>query len=63
MPAPMRNPCIYIVKVNIHSSCEIEDFVETIDGIIGGAGRGRGTRGGVVSRLEDGRGAPPGPNP
>ena len=29
----------------------------------GGAGRGRGTRGGVVTRLEDGRGAPPGPNP
>ena len=27
-----------------------------------GADRGRGTRGGVVSRLEDGRGAPPGPN-
>ena len=29
----------------------------------GGAGHGRGTHGGVVPRLEDGRGAPPGPNP
>ena len=29
------------------------------DGVSGG----RGTRGGVVTRLEDGRGAPPGPNP
>ena len=28
-----------------------------------GAGRGRGTRGGIVPRLEDGRGAPPDPNP
>ena len=28
----------------------------------GGAGRDRGTRGGVVPSLEDGRGAPPGPN-
>ena len=29
----------------------------------GGAGRGRETRGRVEIRLEDGRGAPPGPNP
>ena len=29
----------------------------------GKAGRGRGTRGRVVTRLEDGRGAPPGPTP
>ena len=29
----------------------------------GGAGRGCGTRDGVVPRLEDGRGVHPGPNP
>ena len=29
----------------------------------GGPGRGRGTRGGAVTRLEDDRGAPPGPKP
>ena len=29
----------------------------------GGASRGRGTRGGVVPHLEDGRVVPPGPNP
>ena len=29
----------------------------------GGVGRGRGTRGGVVTRPEDGRGTPPGPKP
>ena len=27
----------------------------------GGAGRGHGSRGGVVTRVEDGRGAPPDP--
>ena len=30
---------------------------------VGGPGRGRGTRGGVLARLADGRGAPPGPKP
>ena len=30
---------------------------------VDGVGRRRGTRGGVVTRLEDGRGAPPGSNP
>ena len=29
---------------------------------VDGVGRGRGTRGGVVTRLEYGRGALPGPN-
>ena len=29
---------------------------------VGGPGRGRGARGGVLARLADGRGAPPGPN-
>ena len=29
----------------------------------GGAGRGRGARGGVVPRLEDSREVPSGPNP
>ena len=30
---------------------------------VGWAGRGRGTRGGVLARLAEGRGAPPGPKP
>ena len=39
-----------------------ESAIEGV-GAAGGAGRGRGTRGGVAPRLDDGRGAPPGPNP
>ena len=30
---------------------------------VGGTGRGRGTRGGVLARLADGGGVPPGPEP
>ena len=30
---------------------------------VGVVGHGRGTRGGVIARLADGRGAPPGPKP
>ena len=30
---------------------------------VGGPGRGRGIRSGVLARLADGRGAPPGPKP
>ena len=36
-----------------------EAGIAVFDGVSGG----RGTRGGVELRLEDGRGAPPGPNP
>ena len=31
--------------------------------MVGGPGRGRGTRGGVLARLVNGQGAPPGPKP
>ena len=36
-----------------------EGRVSAVDGV----GRGRGTRGGVLTRRADGRGAPPGPKP